>query len=98
MRVLPVRGLLWRRGEQCAHDVLRVSGMRSGIGGWWGERPRADASSVCAAAASVADFDALGLATSSGGAAAAGVVHSEHGTQYTSFLDGTYANRSGIDR
>ena len=65
---------------------------------WWGERPRADASSVCAAAASVADFDALGLATSSGGAAAAGVVHFEHGTQYTGFLDGTYANRSGIDR
>lgn len=43
-------------------------------------------------------LDALGMAVSSRGDAAAGVVaHSDHGSQYTSLIYGTYAQHSGID-
>ncbi len=43
-------------------------------------------------------LDALGMAVSSRGDAAAGVVaHSDHGSQYTSLVYGTYAKQSGID-
>ena len=43
-------------------------------------------------------LDALGMAVSSRGQAAAGVVaHSDHGSQYTSLVYGTYAQHSGID-
>lgn len=43
-------------------------------------------------------LDALGMAVSARGSAAAGVVaHSDHGSQYTSLAYGTYAKQSGID-
>lgn len=43
-------------------------------------------------------LDALGMAVSVRGGDAAGVVaHSDHGSQYTSLVYGTYAKQSGID-
>jgi putative transposase len=43
-------------------------------------------------------LDALGMAVSSRGEGSAGVVaHSDHGSQYTSLVYGTYAQHSGID-
>ena len=43
-------------------------------------------------------LDALGMAVGSRGPQAAGVVaHSDHGSQYTSLVYGTYAKQSGID-
>ena len=43
-------------------------------------------------------LDALGMAVSARGSAAAGVIaHSDHGSQYTSLVYGAYAKQSGID-
>ncbi len=43
-------------------------------------------------------LDALGMAVTTRGGDAAGVVaHSDHGSQYTSLVYGTYAKQSGID-
>jgi putative transposase len=43
-------------------------------------------------------LDALGMAVNSRGEGSAGVVaHSDHGSQYTSLVYGTYAQHSGID-
>ena len=43
-------------------------------------------------------LDALGMAVSARGVGSAGVIaHSDHGSQYTSLVYGTYAQHSGID-